>query len=69
MIGELDPQAPVVLHCKGGGRSSIATSLLQSQGFANVSNLLGGYEAWVAAGFVTESGKPKPSKRTRNTKR
>src|SRR5207248_3563248 len=54
-LGELDPAAPIVLHCKGGGRSSIATSLLQSQGFAKVSNLVGGYEAWVAAGFPTEA--------------
>jgi len=44
----------VVLHCKGGGRSSIATSLLQAHGISNVANLDGGYEALVAAGFSTE---------------
>ncbi len=53
-IGELDPSVPIVLHCKGGGRSSIATSFLQSRGVSSVSNLAGGYEAWVAAGFEVE---------------
>jgi len=53
-IGNLDSSAPIVLHCKGGGRSSIATSLLQARGFANVTNLTGGYEGWVAAGLPTE---------------
>jgi hydroxyacylglutathione hydrolase len=50
-IGDLDPSAPIVVHCKGGGRSAIATSFLQARGIANVSNLVGGYEAWVKSGF------------------
>ena len=53
-VGELDASKPIVLHCKGGGRSSIATSFLQSKGLANVSNLAGGYEGWVAEGFEVE---------------
>lgn len=64
-FGELDASAPIVLHCKGGGRSSIATSFLQSRGMANVSNLAGGFEAWVRQGFEVESGKSAPSKRVR----
>jgi len=56
-IAELDASAPIVMQCQGGGRSSIATSLLQSRGLANVSNLEGGYDAWVAQGFETESGR------------
>jgi rhodanese-related sulfurtransferase len=55
-IGELDASAPIVLQCQGGGRSSIATSLLQSRGLSDVSNLAGGYDAWIAQGFETESG-------------
>jgi len=55
-IGELDASAPIVMQCQGGGRSSIATSLLQSQGLPNVSNLAGGYDAWVAQGYAVESG-------------
>ena len=53
-VGELDASKPIVLHCKGGGRSSIATSFLQSNGFGSVSNLAGGYEGWVAEGFEVE---------------
>jgi hydroxyacylglutathione hydrolase len=55
-IASLDSSARIVLHCKGGGRSSIATSMLQARGFSNVSNLTGGYEGWVAAGLPTEVG-------------
>jgi hydroxyacylglutathione hydrolase len=54
-LDRLDPSRPVVIHCMGGGRSSIATSFLQARGVSNVSNLAGGYEAWVAAGLPTES--------------
>jgi rhodanese-related sulfurtransferase len=50
-IGELDTANPIVLHCKGGGRSSIATSFLLARGISNVSNLAGGYEGWVENGF------------------
>jgi hydroxyacylglutathione hydrolase len=53
-VGELDTSAPIVLHCKGGGRSSIATSFLQSKGITSVSNLAGGYDGWVAEGFKVE---------------
>ena len=52
--GELDPSVPIVLHCKGGGRSSIATSFLQANGMNNVSNLSGGFERWLAEGFEVE---------------
>ncbi|MDB4870633.1 MAG: beta-lactamase domain protein [Gemmatimonadales bacterium] len=53
-IGELNAAAPIVVHCKGGGRSAIAASLLQARGFANVSNLAGGYEDWVKRGLEVE---------------
>jgi hydroxyacylglutathione hydrolase len=52
--GELDPSIPIVVHCRGGGRSSIATSFLQARGIGSVSNLAGGYDAWVAEGFEVE---------------
>jgi hydroxyacylglutathione hydrolase len=53
-VGELDASVPIVLHCQGGGRSSLATSFLQSRGVGSVSNLAGGYEGWVAEGFEVE---------------
>ena len=52
-LGALDLSAPIVLHCKGGGRSAIATSFLQANGASNVANMSGGYESWVASGLAT----------------
>ncbi|MEE2030809.1 MBL fold metallo-hydrolase [Rhodococcus chondri] len=37
---------PIVVHCAGGWRSSVAASLLRSQGFEDVTDLEGGYNAW-----------------------
>ncbi|HTX77087.1 MAG TPA: MBL fold metallo-hydrolase [Terracidiphilus sp.] len=48
---ELDRGKLLVVHCKGGYRSSIATSLLQRAGFREVANLIGGFDAWTAAGL------------------
>jgi glyoxylase-like metal-dependent hydrolase (beta-lactamase superfamily II)/rhodanese-related sulfurtransferase len=47
--GELDPSKLLVVHCKGGYRSSIATSILRRAGFRDIANLTGGYDAWKAA--------------------
>ncbi len=44
--GELDPAKPTVVYCAGGYRSSVAASLLRERGFADVSDILGGYGAW-----------------------
>ena len=48
-LDELDRDAPTVVYCAGGYRSSIAASLLRSQGFARVADLQGGYDAWASA--------------------
>jgi len=45
-IGELDPAKPTVVYCAGGYRSSVAASFLRQRGFADVSDVLGGYNAW-----------------------
>ena len=45
-LGELDPHAPTVVFCAGGYRSAIAASLLRSHGFTDVSDLMGGFNAW-----------------------
>ncbi len=47
-LGELDPARPTVTYCASGYRSSIAASVLEAAGFADVSDLLGGYEAWIS---------------------
>jgi len=47
---QLDKSAPTLLFCAGGFRSMIASSKLEREGFTTVSDLLGGYGAWVGAG-------------------
>jgi glyoxylase-like metal-dependent hydrolase (beta-lactamase superfamily II)/rhodanese-related sulfurtransferase len=48
-LAELPTDRPLVMHCAGGSRSSIAASLLRRHGFTDVSDLIGGYTAWQAA--------------------
>ena len=48
---ELDRGKLLVVYCRGGYRSSIATSLLRRAGFRDIANLIGGYDAWKAAGL------------------
>jgi len=46
-LGELDPAADIVVHCKVGGRSQKAVDFLRQQaGFKNVRNLAGGIDRW-----------------------
>lgn len=52
-LGELDPTAPTVVYCAGGYRSMIAASVMRASGFRDVSDLIGGYGAWDAAGLLT----------------
>jgi hydroxyacylglutathione hydrolase len=51
---ELDPSAPVAVHCQGGYRSMIACSLLERAGLENVINVVGGFDAWRQAGLPVE---------------
>lgn len=44
-LSELDASKPTVVYCAGGYRSSIAASVLRAHGFADVSDVLGGFEA------------------------
>jgi len=47
----IDRARPVAVHCKSGYRSIIACSLLERAGYRNVVNVVGGFDAWHAAGF------------------
>jgi len=49
--GDLEKDKLMVTHCKGGYRSSIATSLLRRAGFRDIANLTGGFDAWKTAGL------------------
>jgi hydroxyacylglutathione hydrolase len=55
---EMDHQAPIAVHCKGGYRSMIASSLLQRAGFKRVINVIGGFDAWQEAKLPTIGAKP-----------
>ena len=55
---EIDHEAPIVVHCKGGYRSMIACSLLQRAGFKHVTNLIGGMDAWQGAKLPVVNAKP-----------
>jgi len=46
---ELPTDRPLIVYCAGGYRSSIAASLLQRQGFTQVSEIAGGIAAWETA--------------------
>jgi molybdopterin/thiamine biosynthesis adenylyltransferase/rhodanese-related sulfurtransferase len=46
-LGELDPSAEIVVHCKSGGRSGRAVVLLRERGFTRASNLTGGILQWI----------------------
>ncbi|HUO24349.1 MAG TPA: MBL fold metallo-hydrolase [Candidatus Aquilonibacter sp.] len=55
---EIDSNAAVAVHCKGGYRSLIACSLLQRTGFKQVVNVIGGFDAWEQARLPVVSEKP-----------
>jgi len=48
-----DPNAMIICHCGGGGRSALAAQSLQKMGYKNVRSMAGGFKAWKAAGLPT----------------
>ncbi len=48
-LDQVPTDKPIVVHCAGGWRSSVAASLLRAQGFEHVSDLQGGYNEWAQA--------------------
>jgi rhodanese-related sulfurtransferase len=56
---DLNPETPIVVICKMGGRSAQVTAWLSQQGYDAV-NLDGGMHAWADAGrpIVSEDGQP-----------
>jgi hydroxyacylglutathione hydrolase len=53
-VSEIPRAGQVVTHCQAGARSAIAASVLRRAGFADVGNLVGGFNAWTDAGLPTE---------------
>ena len=54
-LARLPRDVTLVMQCQGGGRSSIASSLLQARGVKQVVNLAGGLTAWERAGLPLTS--------------
>lgn len=46
-LHELDSSGDIVVHCKSGGRSARAVTMLREKGFTSVSNLTGGILSWI----------------------
>jgi rhodanese-related sulfurtransferase len=62
-VGEIDDERPVVLYCRGGNRSTMATDALAAAGY-DAAKLSEGIVGWAGAdlplepdeGYVAESG-------------
>lgn len=52
--GRVPRDAQVVVYCAAGGRSALAADTLQHMGYANVTSLRGGIQAWADAGGEIE---------------
>jgi hydroxyacylglutathione hydrolase len=48
-LPQIDKTTPIAVHCKSGYRSTIACSLLMRAGYQNVTNVVGGFDAWQSA--------------------
>ncbi len=54
-MAEVPTDRPVVVHCEGGYRSAIGSSLLAAAGRTNVTDLVGGIKAWMASRLPVQS--------------
>jgi len=56
---DLDRQ--LILVCNEGYQSSLAAAVAQELGFANATDLVGGFQGWRAAGLPVERSAPAPA--------
>lgn len=49
-----DKNASIVVYCRTGARSSLATYALVRMGYKNLKNMDGGWMAWAKAGYPVE---------------
>ena len=50
-LTQLNPVKPTAVYCDSGYRASIGTSILKQEGFKEVSNVPGSWQAWEKAGL------------------
>lgn len=55
-----DTERQVVLCCAHGYSSSLAAATLRDLGFSRATDIVGGFEAWAAAGLPMTSGRRAP---------
>jgi rhodanese-related sulfurtransferase len=55
MRANVPADAPLLVGCQSGGRSSRAAQILEAFGFTCVTNVAGGYEAWKPSGLPLET--------------
>ncbi|HUR21862.1 MAG TPA: rhodanese-like domain-containing protein [Vicinamibacterales bacterium] len=58
MRANFPADAPLLVGCQSGGRSSRAAQMLEAFGFTCVTNVPGGYESWKPSGLPTEAATP-----------
>mgnify|MGYP003513298791 FL=1 len=59
-ISEVDKNKTAYVHCAGGYRSMVFTSILRSRGYHNLVDIQGGFKAIEASGKFNLSGKASP---------
>lgn len=60
-MNALNKEEPLYVHCAGGYRSVIAASILKANGFSNIVNVLGGWNAIKKTNVPVEKSLPAPS--------
>lgn len=55
-LDELPRDRDIAVMCAAGARSTIACSVLAREGFTNLFNVTGGFDAWNAAGYEKRTG-------------
>jgi len=52
----VDRGSPILVYCRSGGRSAIASQDLVNLGYTDVKNMLGGFSTWAGSGYPTLLG-------------
>ena len=53
-LDSLDKNKKYLIYCRSGNRTGKTLTIMKQKGFTNVSDLAGGYNAWVAAELPIE---------------